>query len=248
MMMTDQPDYASLAAHLRDLEDHALNWYQSSGSSFLNEEEQAVMQKEFPPSALIRYDGGYPGAQKKKVIFLADEEDDFSDITCLKAHIDQRFRKIGHRDILGALMHLQIDRHSFGDFWIDGDWIYLYTSESMAPFLIDNLTRINQLNVHFKETDERPVQQFHTKRMQVVIASERMDAVIAGIVHCSRSEAKKMIQEGLVQVNHLPLEHPDKLCDNNSVISVRGYGRYRFLGVLRKTRSDRLVAVIEQSI
>lgn len=246
--MTDQPDYESLAAHLKDLEEKCMTWHKPQTSYFLNEEEQAAMLPKFPESSLIHYDGGYPGARKKKVIFLYDEEDDFSDIVCLKAKIDQRFRKIGHRDILGALMHLQIDRHSFGDFWIDEDHIYLYTSEMMGEFLRQNLTRINQLSVSFEETDERPAQVFQTRKFHAVIASERMDAVVAGIVHCSRAKAKEMIKEGLVQVNHVLLEHPDKLCDNNSVISIRGYGRYRFLGALHKTKSDRLAAEFEQSI
>ncbi len=247
-MMNNAGEYESLAAHLSDLKDKSETWHRSLASSFLNEEEQAAMQKLFPESSLVRYDGGYPDARKKKVIFLADEEDDFSDIVCIQAAIDQRFRKIGHRDILGALMSLQIDRHSFGDFWIADDHIYLYTSETMARFLIDNLIRINQLSVSFEVTDERPVQVFAVKRIQAVCASERMDAIVAGLTHCSRSEAKEMIRQGLVQLNHITLEAPDELAYNNVTISIRGTGRFTYLGILRKTRNDRIVAEFLQSI
>ena len=247
-MMNNAGEYESLAAHLNDLKDKSETWHRSLASSFLNEEEQAAMQKLFPESSLVRYDGGYPDARKKKVIFLADEEDDFSDIVCIQAAIDQRFRKIGHRDILGALMSLQIDRHSFGDFWIADDHIYLYTSETMARFLIDNLIRINQLSVSFEVTDERPVQVFAVKRIQAVCASERMDAIVAGLTHCSRSEAKEMIRQGLVQLNHITLEAPDELAYNNVTISIRGTGRFTYLGILRKTRNDRIVAEFLQSI
>ena len=247
-MMNNAGEYESLAAHLSDLKDKSETWHRSLASSFLNEEEQAAMQKLFPESSLVRYDGGYLDARKKKVIFLADEEDDFSDIVCIQAAIDQRFRKIGHRDILGALMSLQIDRHSFGDFWIADDHIYLYTSETMARFLIDNLIRINQLSVSFEVTDERPVQVFAVKRIQAVCASERMDAIVAGLTHCSRSEAKEMIRQGLVQLNHITLEAPDELAYNNVTISIRGTGRFTYLGILRKTRNDRIVAEFLQSI
>ncbi len=219
-------------------------------SSFMNEEEVSAMKKLFPESPLIRYDGGYPGCRKQKVFFLADEDDFYidNDIVCLQARIDQRFRKISHRDVLGALMHLQIDRHSFGDFWIEEKHIYLYTSESMAAFLKTSLTRINQLNVSFEETDERPVQVFKTKTFTAVIASERIDAIVAGLVHCSRKEAKEMIAQGLVQVNHALLEHPDKVCNNNDTISIRGAGRFVFVGVLRSTKSDRIAAEFMQYV
>lgn len=246
-MMTNQEDYSSLIAHLQDLEDKSMTWHKTMSSSFLNEEELAYVSRLFPESKNIRYEGGYLEARKKKIIFLYDEQDEV-DITCIYARIDQRFRKIGHRDILGALMHLQIDRHSFGDFWIEEDKIYLYTSVSMAKFLCDNLTKINQLSVHFKETSLRPAQVFHTKRMTAIVASERLDAIVAGIAHISRSKAKEMIQQGLVQVNHITLEAPDKMCDNNVTISIRGKGRFKYLGIVKNTKSDRILAEFEVSI
>ncbi|MCH4205553.1 MAG: YlmH/Sll1252 family protein [Solobacterium sp.] len=240
--MTDASELTSLAAHLHDLEEKSRTWHKSLASSFLNEEEQSAMEKLFPPSSLIRYDGGYPEARKKKVIFLADEEDGFSDIVCLEAKADQRFRRIGHSDILGALMHLQIDRSSFGDFWLEGDHLYLYTSAAMAPFLIDQLTRINQLSISLQITEERPVQVFHTKKITCVAASNRADALVAALAHVSRVAAKEMIHAGLVQFNHVSLEEPDQLCDNNVTISIRGIGRFTYIGTSHSTKSGRIAA------
>lgn len=246
--MTEKENYESLKAHLEDLRDKCETWHKNMRSGFLNEEEQAAMTYDFPASEWIRYEGGYPGARKKRVIFLDHEENDFSDIVCISSRIDQRFRKISHRDVLGALMHLQIDRHSFGDFWVCEDAVHLYTSSSMAGFLIQNLTRINQLNVRFEINENHPVQQFQTKRYTVIAASLRMDAVVAAIAHFSRAQAKEMIKAGLVQLNHIVLVSPDKLCDNNDTISIRGKGRFRFVEVVRKTNSDRIAIEIEQSI
>lgn len=247
-MMTNSQDYESLAAHLSDLRDQSETWHKSIASSFLNEEEQAAMRKYFPGNATTKYDGGYEGARKKKVIFLYDEEDGFSDIQCLHARIDQRFRKIGHRDVLGALMHLQIDPHSFGDFWVEEKDIYLYTSDAMAEFLMQNLIRINQLTVSFERIEDHPIQIFQKKRLEVIAASERMDAVVAGITHLSRSEAKEMIRQGLVQMDHQVLEQPDRLAYNNVTISIRGYGRFTYVQTLRETRNGRIVAEILQDI
>jgi RNA-binding protein YlmH len=247
-MKTDQTDNRALSAHLNDLKEHSEKWHRTQCSYFLSEEEQAAVHRLFPESALIRYDGGYPDARKKKVIFLSEEGDGFSDIICMSAAIDQRFRKIGHSDILGALMHLQIDRHSFGDFWISDDHIYLYTSVKMLPFFRDQLTRINQLSVSFDEIQERPVQEFHTRNFVKVVASERADAVVAGLAACSRAQAKEMIRRGLVQMDHITLEEPDKLCNNNVTISIRGIGRFKYLGIVRETRNGRSAAEFEQSI
>ena len=245
---TETAEYEALAAHLRDLQEKCGRWHKPAASYFLNEEEQAAMRKLFPASAFVRYDGGYPGALKKKIYFLYEEDDPYDDIDCLTAEADQRFRRIGHRDILGALMHLQIDRHSFGDFWVSDDRIWLYTSEPMSEFLIRNLTRINQLSVSFERTDERPVQVFETRRFEAVIASERADAVVAALCRCSRKQAQDMIRQGLVQADHTPLEEPDEVCHNNVTISIRGAGRFVYRGPVRTTRSGRLCAAFEQYI
>lgn len=238
----------ALLAHLEDLKNKCEMWHKPQASQFFNEEEQAEIIKKYAPSKFIRYDGGYENARKKKVIFLFDEEDDFSDVVCLEARIDQRFRNIGHRDILGALMSLQIDRGSFGDFWVQDDKIYLYTSKSMSPFLIDNLTRINQLSVTFKECDDKPSQEFKYKDIEVVVASERLDAIVAGITHLSRAKAKELITSNLVQINHMVVEEPEILCHNNNIISIRGYGRFVYAGVKKETRHDRKLILLKQSI
>lgn len=248
MMTKQQEDCESLVAHLYDLKDQSETWHKSIATNFLNDEEQAAMKKVFPEGKTIRYDGGYPGARKKEVIFLYEEEDDFSNIQCLHARIDQRFRKIGHRDVLGALMHLQIDSHSFGDFWVEEKDIYLYTTDTMADFLIANLIRINQLSVSFEKIEEHPIQQFKQKRFEAIVASERMDAIVAGITHLSRSESKNLIRQGLVQMDHVSLEEPDRLAYNNVTISIRGYGRFTYVGTLRETRNGRIVAEFLQDI
>lgn len=230
-MMTEPKEYQSLIAHLKDLRYRSETWHKNMYSGFLNEEQLAYVSRLFPQNDSVLYEGGYPDALKKRVIFLDHPEDDFYDIVCISARIDQRFRKISHRDVLGALMHLQIERDSFGDFWVEEDAIHLYTTSSMAEFLMTSLTKINQLNVRFEINEKRPAQVFRTKKYTVIAASTRADALIAGITRCSRAQAKEMIRAGLVQLNHITLDTPAKLCDNNVTISIRGKGRFRFLGV-----------------
>lgn len=240
--------YEELTAHLEDLKEKSERWHTHTCSHFMNEEELAYVRKEFPAGTYVRYDGGYPGARKQKVIFRYDAEDDFSDVVCLQARIDQRFRKIGHRDILGAIMHLQVERSAFGDFWIEGDRIYLYTEEEMASFFEQNLIRINQLHVSFAKTAEHPVQHFQMKEFTVVAASPRADALVAALAHISRAKASEMIRQGLVMVNHMPLVSGNEVCDNNVTISIRGIGRFVYLGYDRRTKAGRIAAQFQQYI
>ena len=241
-------DSYDVLARLSDLERQSQRRYMHTESAFLNEEEQAEARRKFPESSWIRYDGGSPGAEKKKVIFLQSEEDDFSDIVCIRARTDQRFRTIGHRDVLGSIMALQVDRHSFGDFWLEEGFIYLYTSSAMAAFFCDHLIRISSLSVSFEVIEEHPVRKKVTREFEGIVSSERIDSLVAELAHVSRTEAQRMIRHEKVMINHRALVDPSELCDNDSTISIRGTGRFKYLGVVRHTKKDRIVVRFSQEI
>ena len=78
--------------------------------------------------------------------------------------------------------------------------------------------------------------------------SVRADALVAALTPSRRTVAKDLIRKGYVKVNHIELEGTDKICNNGSVISIRGTGRFTFLGFSRKTRTGRIVAEFLQNI
>lgn len=241
-MMNDETE--RLLEHLKDLERRRDVRGIHTESGFLNEEEQAQAIVRFPPSDMIRYVGGYPDARKKKVIFPRDLEDDFSDIVFIAADVDLRFRKIGHRDILGSLMALQIDRHSIGDLFLDEQLslAVIYTGSEMARFLIDNYHSIANLNVSFREVDPI-IPERRQEEIIVNVAALRMDCVTAALAHTSRENAKEMIRQGKVMVNHRLLEKADSLCNNNCTISIRGIGRFTYVSEHGRTRKNRVTAL-----
>ena len=246
-MKTATSDHGILV-RLKDLQDRSYRQGIHAESGFLSEEDTSKAMHAFSGSAFVRFDGGYPAARKKKVIFLRDEDDTDADIICLKAEVDQRFRPLTHSDILGALMHLQIERESFGDFWVTDEWIYLYTTEIMGRFLRDHLIRIGNTPVSFMITDEHPEQEFRFKEINVVLPSTRLDAVVSALAHISRSQAKEMIRQGLVQVDHVTLVDADEVCNNNCTVSIRGTGRFQYVGQTYTTRKGKVRAKFLQSI
>ena len=97
---------------------------------------QAARDKSFAP---IAYDlfGGYENCERKMVRFGSENdfgyEVDFP-IKCIKIEpLAKKFAKAyTHRDYLGSLMSLGIDRKKFGDIFVDGMDAYMYADESTA--------------------------------------------------------------------------------------------------------------------
>ncbi len=239
-----------LKQRLTDLSEQCRRWQKQTESVFLTEEQQVQARQWFAPSALIRYDGGYEGARRKKVIFLPWEEDDFSDdIVCIETELRGASRPLTHRDVLGSLMALQIERSALGDLWVeDNARAYVYTTAVMARYLCDQCTRIGPCTADFRILPERPVQHFRTRQFTKVVASLRLDAVTAALASVSREKAKEMIRQGLVQVDHITLEEPDKVCHNGCTISIRGTGRFTYRQTTHTTRKDRIVAEFLQDL
>ncbi|NLC97180.1 MAG: RNA-binding protein [Erysipelotrichaceae bacterium] len=246
--MSNEESYKKLISRIDDLVYQNKSNNKIVSSNFLNQEELTIIKKYLGNKYLYKIDGGYKDAEYNKVIFLVDKKDDFSDIVCLTSKYDKRFIDLTHRDVLGALMSLSINRNSVGDFWIDDGQIVLYTTKNFSKFIIDNFTSISKANVKFKVSDINYERKIKTISFEKVVSSNRIDNIISCICECSRSKAQEMIKNEKVKVNHILIAQTAKLCNNNCVISIRGKGRFIYRGVIKPTKKNRLLVQIEQYI
>lgn len=213
---------------------------------FLNESELAIVKTICGKHIAYREDGGYDEANYKRVIFYPNAEDDFSLVVCLVATFNTKFNEIGHRDVLGALMKLQIERNQIGDLWIDDNRIILYTTQTQARYIEQNCTRIKRASITFKETDERYSQKINKIRHTCSVSSERLDVLVGAMIQKPRSVAQELIQSGRVKVQYEILEDSSKLCNNGDTISIRGFGKYVYLGYSKTTKKDRFLIEFDQ--
>lgn len=239
--------YDALIARLRDLEYQRDKHYRITSTSFLNENEWQTAQKILGSQSLYRLDGGYEGAEKRKVFFLVDEDDE-TDIVCLVAKYNNRFVKLTHRDVLGALMSLNIKREEVGDIWVEEDKIVIYTSSKWADFICMNLSQIHKAQFYFEVSEEHLVYHPPVKTFVRTVSSNRLDCIVAVMAGCSRTKAQEMIRQQLVSINHEIVEDVGKLCNNECTVSIRKTGRFRYKGVKGITKKDRMAIEIDQFI
>lgn len=189
-------------------------------------------------------DGGYENAECCRFAFLPYPCKVFFPTIVLKARIASSFSSITHRDVLGALMHVGIQRDKIGDIIVKQDVVYIIVDQDIAPYLIGNVTRISHVQITLEQCEETIL---HAPKMDWslrIIASLRLDVVVASVAKLSRAKAQGLIVSGSVKVNHVVLEQTSYLCNNNSAISIRGYGRYHFAEIVKKTKKDHFVVRI----
>lgn len=211
---------------------------------FLSESEGRIVEQVCGKSRLQRSWGGYAHAQWRCYALLPVEMDIEFPVCVLKASYQPRFGRLTHRDVLGAFMHQGIDRAQLGDILIEENEIYVMALEPISAYLIDQVTMIRRSGLRFSRYAGVPDIAPRVQRRECNVSSLRLDAIVSAICRISRARAASLIEGGMVKVNDLPLEQCSALCDNNCAVSVRGHGRFQFVGVQKMTKKNRYVIEI----
>lgn len=217
-------------------------------TDFLDLGEQTVLGRirRSLPQPEIRLYGGAEGCERKMAGF-GTEEVPFP-ISCMK--ISPRGMKFAadasHRDVLGALMGLGFERSLLGDIVLREKEAYVFCAERIAPFIADNLRSVGRTEVFCVPADGVPEGElFRTKRMTVQVSSERLDALIAHVFRLSRGNAQALFPSGRVFLDGMECIRTDAMPETGQIVSVRGYGRFRFAGAGTQSRKGKWNAEIE---
>lgn len=181
--------------------------------------------------------GGAEGCERQMLRFGSEEACGYEapfPIVCLKtAPLSARFAELlTHRDYLGALMALGIERETLGDIVVRKDGAYLFCEEHIAPYIQEHFIQAKKTSLACERVERLPEGAlFQTERRTVQLSSQRLDALIAHVYKLSRSDAQSLFPAGRVYVSGRLCESPGYTPKAGEVISVRGFGRMRYEGV-----------------
>lgn len=198
--------------------------------------------------------GGSPDAERQILRFGSEEMFGYVEefpVCCMHVRpVTPKFAgPAGHRDVLGALMNLGIERDVVGDIWVCDKECYFFCLANMKDYICDQLTKIRHTNVVCIETDGLP-EEFRPerKREEYVVASNRCDSIVSHIFHLSRGKCIPLFREKKVFVNSRQYENNSGALKEGDIVSVRGYGKFVFAGVVRETKKGRLTVAIEKYV
>jgi len=215
-------------------------------SDFLNLNEQNIYQQnlKFYETQTQSF-GGVDFAERQIIAFIPDAlyyEWEYP-ITALKItpSYPKFAEKLGHRDILGALMHLGIDRGKIGDIYINEDVCYFICEESIADFFISTLDKIRHTVVKLSSVPLSELKSIQTlKEMDGIVTSNRLDSILACVFKLSRSQAQDYLRSEKVFVNGKAIQNSSYAVKPEEIISLRGHGRFIFAGEYVTTGKDRI--------
>ena len=194
--------------------------------------------------------GGIEGAERYMVRFGDEEEIGYSApfpiVTIKVAPVSQKFAdKLSHRDILGSLMSLGIERDKLGDIVLYENVAYVFLHEDIAEYIITSLTRVKNTDVRIELAENLPSESlYQTEKRTIQISSERLDSVIAKVYHLSRDDAQMLFRRSLVYVGGKECQSVSYTPKIGDKVTVRGYGRLVYNGVLSLSKKGKLNAEV----
>ncbi len=237
-----------LAAHIADLQRSAERTGAPRFSAFLNEREAVVAGCAVKGKPC--FFGGYDGAMRTVCGFVEGtyaQELSPEDIFPISA-VTFSFRKsdsLSHRDILGALMSLEIKRELLGDILTAEGYAVVFVHEN-AVRLVSSVDKIGRVGVTAEIGVTRPLPEQKVQRTETTVSSLRLDCVVSAAVNTSRERSASLIKSGMVNADFSPCTNVSAEVKENTVISVRGSGRYRLTEISGETRKGRLRITIEK--
>ena len=190
--------------------------------------------------------GGCEGAERVVVRFGDPEDIGYDEpfpISIIR--ISPRSQKfadtLSHRDFLGSLMNLGIERECLGDIAIVDNVGYLFCLDGISDYICSSLDKIKHTDVVASVIDALPdAPLYKTERRTIQLSSERLDAAVAKVFSLSRDDAQRLFSKGLVFASGKEISSPSRAPHEDEIISVRGHGRFIYRGVKSLSKKGKL--------
>ena len=246
--MENEKEVQQMQNRFRELADKSFSQNVFTFTGFLGLFEQDIfwkLEREISHAGYVLF-GGAKGAERKVVRFGDAGEFGYEvefPIVCLHVRpLAAKFAdELSHRDFLGALMNLGVERSTIGDIRVGDKEAYLFCLESVAGFLCEELTKVKHTHVKCErvETAAEVVEE-EPELLAVQVASLRVDAVIAKVYRKSREACLELFRAQKVYVDGRLCENNSRLLKPGETVNARGYGKFSVVGEPRNTRKGKL--------
>ena len=224
-------------------------------SYFLNLNELHILHttpKELFPSRYEAF-GGYDLAERQMIAFLPDAllyEYEYPIQAVVLRPLNTRFaEELSHRDYLGSVMNLGVERSKFGDIIVRDGEAVIFLCEEIVDYIIRNLTRIRHTAVQCERVDVKDISYTPAfAELKGTVPSVRLDTVLSVAFPMSRSKLTAYITAGKVFVNGKLITSNGYRLEKGNLISVRGLGRISYEGILSETKKGRYFVSVRKYI
>ncbi|MGL4789900.1 MAG: RNA-binding protein [Anaerotignaceae bacterium] len=248
----NQPEERLLLAKVLDQADFSLKKHENNFSDFCNPASMEKINQIATGITGLNYMvfGGSEMCERRRVGFCPDyrelSQEDFP-IDVVKVSYNAKFSKeLTHRDFLGSVLGLGIDRGKVGDIFIYETHTLIFAAREISSYIGSNLTNVGRTSVtaQVQTIEEADMPKNTGVEKFVTVSSLRVDAVIGACFNLSRGKAQALIEGEKVLVNWVTAKNGGKTLKEGDMISARGFGRGKLIEVKGETKKGRIAITL----
>ncbi|MBR3256034.1 MAG: hypothetical protein IKF97_07540 [Clostridia bacterium] len=203
--------------------------------------------------------GGYETAERKVLILYPDKLNEnmvsknyskIMNIVRIKLP-ENEYGKYSHRNYLGAIIKLGIEREKVGDILVSDEGADIIVLNDISKYLMQELPmlkRFESSNIIEEKIEKLNKVEPKVELIKIIVPSARLDNFVSDLAKTSRTKAIEIIKNERVFVNGKLELKTSKQIKENDIITIRGKGRFVVKEFSGTTRSGRTIAIIERFI
>ena len=208
--------------------------------------------------ARSHFHGGYPDAERTVLFILPDylEADEYlpseeDEVLCLlSCRAPNGAKALSHRDYLGSLLSLGLEREVIGDILVRENGADIIILKTVSDYLLVNFNKAGNVSL---KCEIQPIgalvpPEIKTETVRESVASIRLDSIVSAVFGFSRTEASAQIAKGLVFINDTECLKPDARLNIGDKLVVRGKGKAYFKEIGGTTRKGRISVIFEKLV
>ncbi len=224
-------------------------WYVTA-TGFLDSHEQALAKKAVMHAAGVRtlMYGGYDDAERRMLVCvpadlpISDEEAVEGLAMVLRVTKPAISRSLSHRDYLGSLLGLGIERRLTGDILVRDDGADIFIVPEIADFLLREYHKAGRTEVKTETVPaaEVIVPETRCEIIKDTVSSVRLDSVISSAFRISRNTAAEAVRSGLISVDHAECLKNDAKVEEGAILTMKGKGKAILEEIGKESKKNRV--------
>lgn len=197
---------------------------------------------------IISY-GIFENSERNMLAFSKEKVSCFP-VSLIKIENKSKFNHLSHRDYMGAIMSIGINRSKFGDLIVEDNSCFIAVSKDILSYIIDNLHSIGKCSCKISELELSNVNipKIKFEEFSIIVSSLRLDCLISSICNISRSKAVDLIKKGSILVDYVSGKEKDYTVIFGNTITIRGYGKYKVCRDIGVTAKNRIKVIMKKFV
>ena len=149
-------------------------------------------------------------------------------------------------DILGTLYSLNISKEMYGDIIITEGRYFIYILKLFQNYFETNFLKVKSSKIELIKLDLDYLKDYERsyEEIELIVSSERIDTIVSHLANTSRGLIKDKVKNKEIMLNQEILKNLSYTLKVNDTFSIKKIGKFKYMGVIKTTKSNNYVVKV----